>query len=119
MVYICEAHASDVWPLKYSFEQPAPTSLTQRAAYARRCANELSFAASGFKLLCDGMDDGFNAGFGSWPTSYYLVDHSGTLLHVGEATGEQYAYDVRSFIGEVRKAVREQEALGLCHQLAA
>lgn len=105
VIYICEAHATDVWPLKYSYEHPAPTSLRQRAEYARRCSHELGFEAAGFNLLVDGLDDSFNAAFGAWPTAYYLVDREGALLHVGEADGDEHGYDVRRFVTAVRKAI--------------
>lgn len=102
-MYICEAHASDVWPLKFSFERPRPTSLTQRAQYAMAASGELGFEAAGFRVLCDGMDDPFNAAFGAWPTAYFLVDERGTLLHVGEAeSDEAEGYNVRHFIRTVR-----------------
>jgi len=109
VVYICEAHASDVWPLGYSYEQPRPKSLCERAAYARRCSCELGFDAAGFRLLCDPLDDRFNAAFGVWPTAYLLVDRSGKLLHVGEAEGDKYGYDVRRFVDVVRRAARAQQ----------
>jgi len=105
VVYIREAHASDVWPLKFSFERPRPRSIAERAAYTRECSEQLGFGAAGFGLLCDGMDNRFNASFGSWPTAYYLVRRSGELLHVGEAeSNEEHSYDVQRFIKEVRRA---------------
>jgi len=109
-VYICEAHASDVWPLKFSYEQPRPTSLGQRAGRARKCSRELGFEAAGFSLLCDGLDDRFNAAFGAWPTSYLLVDRSGALLHVGEAEEGEYSYDVHRFTKRVRQVIRERQS---------
>ena len=60
--------------MKFSTEQPSPTSLAQRARYAERCAAELGFAAAGFRRLVDGMDDAFNSAVGAWPTCYYVVD---------------------------------------------
>lgn len=108
MVYICEAHASDVWPLGFSYEQPRPTSLRQRAEYARRCSRELGFEAAGFRLLCDPLDDRFNSAFGAWPTAYMLIDRSGKLLHIGEAEDDAYGYDVRRFVEVVRRAARAQ-----------
>ena len=74
LVYICEAHASDTWPLKFSTEQPSPTSLEQRSGYAARCAAELGFSEAGFRVCVDGMNNCFNSAFGAWPTCYYCVD---------------------------------------------
>lgn len=103
VVYICEAHASDSWPLKFSHERPRPASLEQRVAYARECTDELGFGAACFDVLCDGMADSFNSAFGAWPTAYFLVDSAGALLHVGEADEGEYGYDVRRFISAVRR----------------
>lgn len=108
LVYICEAHASDVWPLKFSFEQPRPTSLVQRAQYAMAASDELGFEAAGFRLLCDGMDDAFNVAFGAWPAAYFLVNAHGALLHVGEADNDlAESYNVRHFINVVRGSACE------------
>ena len=87
--------------------------MSQRAEYARKCSGELGFETAGFSLLCDGMDDRFNSAFGAWPTTYFLVDRSATLLHVGEAESEEYGYDVRRFVNAVRRAVNAlREARG-------
>lgn len=105
-VYIREAHASDVWPLKFSFEQPQPSDLAERAQYARRASADLGFAAAGIETLCDGMDDAFNTAFGAWPTAYYLLDERGTLLTVGEAADGEYSFPVRKFVDAVSAAAR-------------
>jgi len=95
LLYICEAHASDTWPLKFSHEQPRPTSLAQRGEYAARCANDLGFAPAGFRTLVDSMDDACNTCLCAWPTAYYVVDSAGMLLYIGEAREGDYGYDVR------------------------
>jgi hypothetical protein len=106
LVYICEAHASDTWPLKFSTEQPTPASLPQRAAYARTCADALGFASAGFRLCVDGMDDAFNGALGAWPTCYYVVDADAKLLHIGECDEGEAGYDVRRLISFVRRRAR-------------
>jgi len=103
MLYICEAHASDTWPLKFSHEQPRPTSIEQRCEYAARCAAKLELTSAGFRTLVDTMDDAFNAALCAWPTAYYVVDAAGTLLYVGEAEQGEYGYDVRELTTFVRR----------------
>jgi len=107
MVYIREAHASDTWPLKYSFERPCPTSLSQRVEYAAECARALGFANAGFRLLADPMDDRFNSAFGAWPTAYYALDRRGRLVFVGEGKGSEFGYDVREVFGFVSRFCRD------------
>lgn len=102
MVYIAEAHAADTWPLKFSFERPRPASLAERLAYAAETSQSLGFAAAGFRLLVDSMDDRLNAAFGAWPTAYYALDRAGRLLFIGEeATSGADAYDVRGLFAFV------------------
>ena len=106
LLYICEAHASDTWPLKFSHEQPHPTSIEQRCEYAARCAANLGFASAGFRALVDTMDDACNAALCAWPTAYYVVDAAGTLLYIGEAKQGDSAYDVRELTAFVRRWCR-------------
>lgn len=110
MVYITEAHASDTWPMKFSVEWPRPTSLEQRVQYANTCASDLKLMKGFSEIVVDGMDDQFNAAFKSWPTAYYVVDSSGTLLYIGDASddapdeGEMYArYDVHELLEFLRE----------------
>jgi|Transcript_10570 hypothetical protein len=98
MVYICEAHASDVWPLAFSYERVCPTNDAERAQYARDCARDLGFARAGFRLLCDTMDDTFNAALGAWPTSYYVLDRHAELVFVGQGADGEYGYDARGLV---------------------
>lgn len=79
-VYIREAHASDIWPLKFTYEQLAPTTLAERCARARALARELALDVAGFELLVDGMDDSLDAALGAWPTNYYVLGRDGSLL---------------------------------------
>lgn len=106
LVYICEAHASDTWPLKFTYERPTPKSLAQRARYARDCALELGFGKAGLSLHCDAMDNAFNTAFGAWPTAYYLMNQHGELLFVGEPDEGEYGYDVGRFVRVVREQAR-------------
>lgn len=112
VVYIREAHAADVWPLKYSYERPAPASAAERAQYARDCAAELGFTRADFRLLCDGMDDAFNTALGAWPTAYYVLDRSGCLVFIGEAPDGEFSFDVRAVIRFVHRLGGVQRASG-------
>ena len=100
LVYICEAHAADTWPMKWSVEWPRPVSLLQRAVHAYVCERDLAIGA---RVLVDGMDDAFNEAFGSWPTAYYCADRTGKLLYVGTPPDGEAAYDVFELISWLRK----------------
>jgi len=82
VVYIREAHASDTWPMKVQGERPCPQSTQERIQYAEDFAAEMALP-DGFSLRVDGMENEFNAAFGSWPTCYYVV-HDKKLRYVGE-----------------------------------
>lgn len=114
LLYICEAHASDTWPLKFSHEQPRPVSIEQRCEYAARCAASLGFASAGFRVMVDTMDDACNAALCAWPTAYYVVDAAGTLLYIGEAKEGDYGYDVHELIAFVRRWCRAHRSAEGC-----
>jgi len=104
MVYITEAHASDVWPMGFAVEWTSPKSLEQRKEYAAICSKDMGLQP-GFKLLVDGMDNAFNFAFGSWPTGYYVVRVDGTLVYLGQPEESEASYDVELLFTFLRKAV--------------
>lgn len=111
MLYITEAHASDVWPLKFSYERPRPKSEAERVRYAREYADEVGFVCAGFKLLVDRMDNAGNNALGAWPTSYFVLDRFGQLAFIGQASASDHSYDVRGIVRFVQRLARGQGPL--------
>lgn len=72
LIYLQEAHPSDVWPVGGVSVNPCPRSIEdrQRAALAFRDRYAIEPP-----IYCDPMDgdDGFDAMFGAWPDQAYCV----------------------------------------------
>lgn len=97
-VGITEAHASDVWPLAFSFEQKNCTDVADRCIRTRSLCAELfpppppvlgggsvaSDDAIGWRVLVDTMDDSFHKALGAWPTNYYVMRRDGVLMFVSD-----------------------------------
>jgi len=98
VVYIAEAHASDTWPMKWAVEWPRPVNLEQRVQYARTCVKDLQLG--GMRLLVDDMDNAFNACFGAWPTSYYILHHT-KLIYIGNPPPTEAFYDIHQLFDEL------------------
>jgi len=94
MVYICEAHASDTWPMKWKIEWETPKSLDQRQKYAKICCDELQLIPTFSTIVVDGMDNAFNSDFGTWPTAYYVIGTDARLLYIGEPEETATFYDI-------------------------
>eukprot|EP00051_Salpingoeca_urceolata_P003554 m.58670 g.58670 ORF g.58670 m.58670 type:complete len:131 (-) comp12892_c0_seq1:32-424(-) len=109
LVYICEAHAQDTWPMGWSVEWPRPRSLSERVCYARKCSADLGLDAApgGANVVgtVDTMDDAFNTAFAAWPTAYYVVAPDGRLLYLGESEPDSAGYNVDGLANFLDKTV--------------
>jgi len=94
MVYICEAHAKDTWPLKWKVEWETPKSREQRQNYAKICSDELGLVPTFSTVVVDDMDNKFNSDFGAWPTAYYVIGEDARLLYIGEPEEDSAGYDI-------------------------
>lgn len=97
-VGITEAHASDVWPLAFSFEQKNCTDMADRCTRTSSLCAELfhpppsvsggggvaSDDPIGWRVLVDTMDDSFHKALGAWPTNYYVMRRDGVLMFVSD-----------------------------------
>ena len=72
MIYIAEAHASDIWPIasaRYAHDGiavdvKAPTTTAERCAIARRFKTDYRVT---LPILVDGVDDDFEQAMSPWP----------------------------------------------------
>ena len=99
LVYIAEAHASDVWPINSSAcAGPAnsvrrPTTLAERRAVAARMLVALPCLAP-LPLLVDGLDDAFLRAMAAWPVRLYGA-RGGLLERIGQP--HQAAFELAPF----------------------
>ena len=100
LVYIAEAHASDVWPINSSTcAGPAnsvrrPTTLAERRAVAARMLVALPCLALLPPLLVDGLDDAFLRAMAAWPVRLYGA-RDGVLERIGQP--HQAAFELAPF----------------------
>jgi len=80
VVYIQEAHASDVWQMPSNIRESVvfrlPRSLEERTGVASSCIRKL-----GIKIpaLIDDMRDSTERAYTGWPDRIYLIDRSGRV----------------------------------------
>ena len=104
LVYIAEAHASDVWPINSTrCGGPAnsvttPTTLAERCATARTMSAAVPLANGADALapiLVDGMDDEFLEAYAAWPIRLFgVARHGGLRLElIGQPEGAMFALE--------------------------
>jgi hypothetical protein len=80
VVYIQEAHASDVWQMPSNIRQSVvfrlPRSFDERTGVATTCVTKL-----GIKIpaLIDDMSDSTERAYTGWPDRIYLIDRGGRI----------------------------------------
>jgi type I thyroxine 5'-deiodinase len=80
VVYIQEAHASDVWQMPSNIRQSVvfrlPRSFEERTGVATSCVTKL-----GIKIpaLIDDMSDSTERAYTGWPDRLYLIDRAGRV----------------------------------------
>lgn len=82
VVYILEAHASDVWQLPVNEKQDvvyaSPQSQQERASLADACVRKLNIE---IPALIDGFDNAVERAYTAWPDRLYLIDREGKITY--------------------------------------
>lgn len=82
VVYIEEAHASNVWQLPANERDQvvyaSPKSQEERGAVAQACMRNLGIE---FPALLDNFDNATERGYTGWPDRLYVVDRYGRVAH--------------------------------------
>ena len=80
MVYIREAHASDVWQdpdnLSDNVVFASPRDYNQRAAMGQMCVAKLGIQ---MPAVIDGFDNATERAYTGWPDRMYLIDRDGKV----------------------------------------
>lgn len=86
LVYICEAHADDEWPIG------APVTIKQHKTIEERdqaCRSCLDTLGCGIPTVLDSMENSFNDTYACWPLRFYLIDNN-IVEHVPMPKGGAY-----------------------------
>ncbi len=85
VVYIKEAHATDVWSLGVNDRSEViaadPKSFAERVAVAGTCATRLGVR---IPALIDDMENSTEVSYSAWPERLYLIDHEGRVKYKGD-----------------------------------
>ena len=80
MVYIEEAHASDVWQMSINVKEKVvfatPNSYEERTAVANTCVKDLGIE---FPALIDDFSNSVEKAYTGWPDRLYVVDRDGRI----------------------------------------
>lgn len=82
MIYIAEAHASDVWQLGVNKRDEvvfaSPETIEERAELAAVCVRDLGIE---FPAIVDDFDDRVEQAYTAWPDRLYVVDVEGRIAY--------------------------------------
>jgi len=84
VVYIAEAHASDVWPLGNHVNLPSHKMFEDRVASSDILTGKYGLE---IPILYDGMRNFFDEQFAVWPERYYLI-RAGKMENIWSPTTE-------------------------------
>lgn len=80
IVYILEAHPSDVWQMASNIRQnvvfASPRSLDERNSVAEACVRKLNIE---IPALIDGFDNAVERAYTGWPDRLYVIDRDGRV----------------------------------------
>lgn len=82
MVYIQEAHPTDVWQMPSNVKKgilyASPRTDAARAEIATACVRDLGLE---FPALVDGIDDATERAYTGWPDRLYLIGTDGRIAY--------------------------------------
>jgi type I thyroxine 5'-deiodinase len=82
VVYIQEAHASDVWQMEANLKQnvvfAAPKSAEERQQVAGSCVRNLHLK---IPAVLDSFDNHIEAAYTGWPDRIYIIDRDGRVAY--------------------------------------
>lgn len=82
VVYIVEAHASDVWQMSSNIKQgvvfASPKDIAEREEVAGSCVRNLHIQ---IPALVDGFDNTTEKAYTGWPDRLYVIDKDGRVAY--------------------------------------
>lgn len=86
MVYISEAHPSDIWQMESNIKDKvvfaSPQNIEERASIAGVCARRLGLK---FSAVVDEFGDSTERAYTGWPDRIYLIDPLGKIAYKSKA----------------------------------
>lgn len=86
MIYIAEAHPSDMWQMQSNIKERVlfrnPTTAEERQNVAASCVRKLHIK---IPALIDGIDNHVERQYTGWPDRLYLIGGDGVVRYKSEA----------------------------------
>jgi hypothetical protein len=86
VVYILEAHASDVWQMEANVRQnvvfASPRNYDERSALAESCVRKLNID---IPAVIDNFDNAVERAYTAWPDRLYVIDTNGRVAYKSKA----------------------------------
>lgn len=107
MVYIQEAHPSDLWQLSSNVEDEvvfsSPKTFEERVNVATACVRDLGIE---FPALLDKIEDSTEREYTGWPDRLYVIDRQGRVAFKSDPG--PYGFDPEAMEGVLKQVVEEQ-----------
>lgn len=78
LVYICEAHACDEWPIGSPVVIKQHKTTEDRSKACTQCCDALNISVP---VVLDSIENDFNNTYACWPLRFYLIDQ-GIIEHI-------------------------------------
>lgn len=107
MVYIQEAHPSDLWQLPSNVEDEvvfsSPKTFEERVSVATACVRDLGIE---FPALLDKIEDSTEKAYTGWPDRLYVIDREGRVAFKSDPG--PYGFDPAAMEEILKQVVEEQ-----------
>lgn len=107
MVYIAEAHPSDMWQMQSNIKERVifrnPTTSEERQNVATSCVRKLHIK---IPALIDGIDNRVEQQYTAWPDRLFLIGRNGVIRYKSEAG--PFGFDPKGLEASLRTIVERQ-----------
>jgi len=109
IVYILEAHASDVWQMESNIQQKvvfaSPRSEEERTAVADSCVRNLHIE---IPALLDNFRNTTEVAYTGWPDRLYVIDRNGSVAY--KSTPGPFGFHPREVEAALRRLLPQPSA---------
>jgi len=99
MIYIREAHASDVWPLGNFYDIKNHQTIEDR----KEAAKKLIEKGLKFPVLLDSMNGQFDSNYAVWPERYYIFQDN-VITYISQPSDE-FGFDKGTLINSIESLI--------------
>jgi type I thyroxine 5'-deiodinase len=115
VVYIQEAHPSDLWQLPSNVKDDvifaSPKTFDERVDVASACVRKLGIE---FPALLDRIEDSTERAYTGWPDRLYVIDREGRVAYKSEPGPFGFApAGMEEALKKILEGVEQQAALGV------